>query len=94
MATSRRQQQRAVILQHLGTLRGNGGDMGIRAGKLRIIGRPTPATIYALGELLKRERHTLEILRETRCQHCGQRLDDHEIGHEPICFSCWIEGHA
>ncbi len=90
MATSRRQQQRAAILQQLATLRTNGGEVGIRAGKLRTLTRPTPATIYALGELLKRERHVVEILRETRCQHCGSRLDDHEIGHEPICFSCWL----
>lgn len=46
--------------------------------------------MYELGELLKRKRHVVEILRETRCQHCGSRLDDHEIGHEPICFFCWL----
>lgn len=71
-------------------LRVLGGEVGIERGRLVALETVTDQTVFAFRRLCEAQSIAIEILRETRCQHCGQRLDDHEIGHEPICFSCFL----
>lgn len=63
----------------------------IRRGEIAIIS-PKLSCASAIRTLRYNRKLALEVLRETQCDGCGGKLDDHEIGGLAICFHCWLQG--